>query len=450
MLRIRFVYCLLILLTWSSLGAAIQVDPTRRLTLNQTGPGTVEIVDPFSEFLISHEDIEDGITATLRPSPSAGYMFLSFGGCDQVRNGMCTVRMDRDRTVSVSFARSTVSNIRVTPNPASVTVGSSVQLQAIVDTVPGASAPALQDVFWQLLQTCEYDGRSGFNLPSGTALSSTGKFTAPTTIATPRALTCFVTAISAAAPQHATTIEMTILPMPAAPVAPPPSPIPVAPVAPPPLAPPTPTPPPVPSVTSIILTPDQGRINIESGSNLQVTAMTMPLGPIPGLAVEWFVNGINVTAQSSGSFPSMLSMAAPTVPASTTLSVRARAMVNGIEKATATINIFVNALVNTVMIGSPGNNLLVESGKQISLTAMLMPIMPSTTAAGLTVEWTIGSVSQVQTTAPFVRPFTAPVVTGVTTIPVVARAKLNGVVMATGTAPLTIHPAPPAPVGPAF
>jgi chitodextrinase len=96
---------------------SVLVKPTHQLTVDVFGQGNT--VDNSAEINCGaggnncSAQFTEGQTVTLTPSPSKGWLLNHWAGCDSVNNGVCTVTMSSDKTVSPVFGTATTT---VKPN----------------------------------------------------------------------------------------------------------------------------------------------------------------------------------------------------------------------------------------------------------------------------------------------------------------------------------------------
>lgn len=110
-----------------------------------------------------------GTSVTLTaPSTAAGNKFSSWTGCTSASTTTCTATMNAATTVTANYTTPSVSSVTVTPNPASATIGNTLQLAAAV----AGSNVTDNTVKWSVAAP------TGSNLDPGT-VSTTGLYTTP-------------------------------------------------------------------------------------------------------------------------------------------------------------------------------------------------------------------------------------------------------------------------------
>jgi hypothetical protein len=106
-----------------------------------------------------------GKTVTLSaPSMAGGNSFENWSGCTSAVTETCSVTMSTNTIVSANYSGPSVTSVTVTPNPSTVTIGSTQQFTA---TVNGTGAT--NTVTWKLSPAS----------PTGGTLTSTGLYTTP-------------------------------------------------------------------------------------------------------------------------------------------------------------------------------------------------------------------------------------------------------------------------------
>jgi Glycoside hydrolase family 44 len=147
------------------------------LTINSTNPDSgVPITGAPSGTGLSllgqtpfTQSVASGSQWTLTaPSTDAGNNFSSWSGCTTASSTTCNVTVSGNMTVTANYTAPTVTSVTVTPNPASATIGGTLQLAA---TVNGAGVTN-SNVTWSVAAP------SGSSLSPGT-ITSSGLYTTP-------------------------------------------------------------------------------------------------------------------------------------------------------------------------------------------------------------------------------------------------------------------------------
>src|SRR6202012_1740372 len=113
--------------------------------------------------------VNSGTQVELSAPPMAGdNNFSSWTGCTTASSTTCSMTVTASTTVTAGYTTPTVSSVTVTPNPASATIGGTVQFAA---TVSG-SGVTNNSVTWSVAAP------SGSSLSPGT-ISSSGLYTTP-------------------------------------------------------------------------------------------------------------------------------------------------------------------------------------------------------------------------------------------------------------------------------
>ena len=102
------------------------------------------------------------------PSTASGNSFSAWTGCTTTSTTTCNVTLNANTTVSAGYTAPKVSSVTVTPNPASATIGGTLQLSAVVN---GAGVTN-NNVTWTVAAP------SGSSLSPGT-ITSSGLYTTP-------------------------------------------------------------------------------------------------------------------------------------------------------------------------------------------------------------------------------------------------------------------------------
>ncbi|MGB6973224.1 MAG: glycoside hydrolase family 44 protein [Terracidiphilus sp.] len=149
---------------------------TYTLTVNSTDPatGVAVTITPVdnsgagsgSTSFIRTYNSGSAITVTA-PATSGGNRFTSWSGCTSASTVTCSVTLSANTTVTANYTTPAVSSVTVTPNPASATIGATLQFAAAV------AGPAVTDstVTWSV-------AANGSALSPGD-ISSTGLYTTP-------------------------------------------------------------------------------------------------------------------------------------------------------------------------------------------------------------------------------------------------------------------------------
>ena len=181
------------------------VSTTYVLTVNSTGPssGVAISVSPADNNNASSgstsftRTYNSGKIVTLyAPATTGSNSFVNWNGCTSPPNTeTCVVTMNANITVTANYNGPTVTSVTVTPNPATVTIGSSQQFSA---TVNGTGLSG-NTVTWSLAAP------SGSTDSPGT-LTSTGLYTSPY----PAPSTVTVTATSTQDPSVSRSVTVTL------------------------------------------------------------------------------------------------------------------------------------------------------------------------------------------------------------------------------------------------
>lgn len=114
---------------------------TYTLTVNSTNPatGVAITVSPADNSGVANGDTSftrtynSGTAITLTaPSTASGNKFSSWTGCTSSSTTSCSVTLSANTTVSAAYTTPAVSSVTVTPNPASATIGATLQFAASV------------------------------------------------------------------------------------------------------------------------------------------------------------------------------------------------------------------------------------------------------------------------------------------------------------------------------
>ena len=101
-------------------GVAITVSPSDN---NGASNGTTALSRTY----------KSGTTVTLTAANTAGAnRFSSWSGCSSSSGATCTVVLNADTTVTAGYSAPVITSVNVTPNPASATIGTTLQLAAAV------------------------------------------------------------------------------------------------------------------------------------------------------------------------------------------------------------------------------------------------------------------------------------------------------------------------------
>jgi len=141
-------------------------NPASGVQISYTENGSNVATTGKTSFTIT---ADSGTKVTLdAPSTASGNNFSSWAGCTSVSSTTCNQTLTTNSTVTVSYTAPAVSSVTVTPNPASATIGGTVQFAATVN----GSAVTNNSVTWTVAAP------SGSSLSAGT-ISSTGLYTTP-------------------------------------------------------------------------------------------------------------------------------------------------------------------------------------------------------------------------------------------------------------------------------
>jgi Glycoside hydrolase family 44 len=185
------------------------VPTTYILTVNSTNPASgvaITVGNPNNNVVATGTTSFSGahaVGATVllsAPSTAGGNTFSSWTGCTSVSTVNCTVTMNANTTVTANYVAPTgpkITSVTVTPNPATATVGGTVQFAA---TVAGTGNYS-NAVTWSLLAP------SSSALSPGT-LTSAGLYTTPY----PAPATVTVTATSVADTTQSGSVTVTLAP----------------------------------------------------------------------------------------------------------------------------------------------------------------------------------------------------------------------------------------------
>ncbi len=102
------------------------------------------------------------------PATASSSSFSSWTGCTSASTTTCAVTLNANTTVTASYSEPAVSSVTVTPNPATATIGNTVQFSATVN----GSAVTNNSVKWSVAAP------SGSSLSPGT-ITSSGLYTMP-------------------------------------------------------------------------------------------------------------------------------------------------------------------------------------------------------------------------------------------------------------------------------
>ncbi len=102
------------------------------------------------------------------PATASSSSFSSWTGCTSASTTTCAVTLNANTTVTASYSEPAVSSVTVTPNPATATIGNTVQFSATVN----GSAVTNNSVKWSVAAP------SGNSLSPGT-ITSSGLYTTP-------------------------------------------------------------------------------------------------------------------------------------------------------------------------------------------------------------------------------------------------------------------------------
>jgi Glycoside hydrolase family 44 len=154
-------------------------NPASGVQISYTENGSNVATTGKTSFTIT---ADSGTKVTLdAPSTASGNNFSSWAGCTSASSTTCNQTLTTNATVTVSYTAPAVSSVTITPNPASATIGGTVQFAATVN----GSAVTNNSVTWTVAAP------SGSSLSAGT-ISSTGLYTTPN----PAPATATVTATS--------------------------------------------------------------------------------------------------------------------------------------------------------------------------------------------------------------------------------------------------------------
>ncbi len=176
-------YILTVSSTAPSSGVAISVSPTDN---NGSGNGITSFTRTYNS----------GTHVTLSaPSTAGGNTFNNWTGCTSSITVTCSVTMNANTTVAANYNGPSVTSVTVSPNPATVTIGSTQQFTA---TVNGTGLSG-NTVTWSLMAP------SGSTSSPGT-ITSTGLYTTPY----PAPATVSVTATSTQDTTKSATVTVTL------------------------------------------------------------------------------------------------------------------------------------------------------------------------------------------------------------------------------------------------
>jgi Glycoside hydrolase family 44 len=158
-------------------GGTVTTTTSYALTINSTNPASgvqISYTENGSNAATTGKTsfsvvADSGTTMILTaPSSASGNNFSSWTGCTTTSSATCNVTLNANTTVTVSYTTPKVSSVTVTPNPASATVGGTLQMAATVN----GSGVTNGNVTWSVAAP------SGSSLSAGT-ISSGGLYTTP-------------------------------------------------------------------------------------------------------------------------------------------------------------------------------------------------------------------------------------------------------------------------------
>ena len=160
-------------------GSTVTNNPpptTYLLTVNSTTPasGVAITVSPADNSGASNgstsftRTYNAGTAITLTaPATSGGNKFSSWSGCTSASTATCSVTLNANTTVTANYTAAAVTSVTVTPNPATATIGGSLQFSAAV----AGSNVTDSSVTWSV-------AASGTSLSPGD-ISTSGLYTTP-------------------------------------------------------------------------------------------------------------------------------------------------------------------------------------------------------------------------------------------------------------------------------
>jgi len=192
----------------ASCGGGSKTPPqptTYTLTVNSTNPASGAQISYTEGNSSAAQTGKTSFTVTVNsgtqvalsaPSTAGGNNFASWTGCTAATTTTCNVTMTAGATVTAAYTTPAVTSVTVTPNPASATIGSTLQFTATVN----GPAVTNNSVTWTVAAP------SGSSLSPGT-ISSSGLYTTP--YPAPATVTVTATSVQNTSVSGSSTVTLT-------------------------------------------------------------------------------------------------------------------------------------------------------------------------------------------------------------------------------------------------
>jgi hypothetical protein len=156
-------YALTVNSTNPASGVAITISP---VDTTGSGSGTTSFTRTYNT----------GTSVTLTAPTTAGTStFAAWTGCTTASTTTCTVMLNANATVAATYTANGVTSVSVTPNPASATIGNTLQFAATVNGVGSFNS----SVTWSVSGSAGYTGGVGDITNSTPTSASSGLYTTP-------------------------------------------------------------------------------------------------------------------------------------------------------------------------------------------------------------------------------------------------------------------------------
>jgi len=160
------------------------VPTTYTLTVNSTNPTTgvpitvspADTAGNTSGSTSFTRSYDSGTKVTLVAPTTAGTStFSSWTGCTTASTTTCTETLNANATVTATYTANAVTSVSITPNPASATIGNTIQFAATVNGVGSFNSA----VTWSVSGSAGYSGGIGDITNSTPTSASSGLYTTP-------------------------------------------------------------------------------------------------------------------------------------------------------------------------------------------------------------------------------------------------------------------------------